>query len=84
MNPSHLSLQLPLHHHIIISSDSEHPEIPDPSSLTLAQLKAIALSNQPSYIPDTSVPSPSEPQTKAPSEPQTEPPFEPSSEPQTE
>ncbi|XP_050888946.1 eukaryotic translation initiation factor 4 gamma-like [Lathyrus oleraceus] len=37
-----------------ISSESEQPEIPDPSSPTLAQLQAIELSKQPPSIPDTS------------------------------
>ncbi|XP_050878641.1 extensin-like [Lathyrus oleraceus] len=67
-----------------ISSDSEQPEIHDPSSLTLAQLQAMALSNEPSYILDTFMPSSYEPQTEAPSEPQTEPPSEPLSKAQTE
>ncbi|XP_050897402.1 proline-rich receptor-like protein kinase PERK12 [Lathyrus oleraceus] len=63
-----------------ISSNSEQPEIPDPSSPPLAQLQAITLSNQPPSIPDTPVPSSSEPQTEPPSKTQ----IEPSSAPQTE
>lgn len=54
----------------------------------MAQLQAIALFNQPLSDPETSVPSPSEPQTKPPFEPSTEPssetPTEQLSEPPTE
>lgn len=58
------------------SSDSEHPETIDPPSLTLAQLQAISLSNQPPFVPETSVPSPFEPKIETPSESPTEPPTE--------
>ncbi|XP_050909025.1 eukaryotic translation initiation factor 4 gamma-like [Lathyrus oleraceus] len=59
-------------------------EIHNPSSPTLAQLQAISLSNQAPSIPDTFVPSSSEPHTEPPSEPKIEPPSEPSSAPPTE
>ncbi|XP_050878316.1 extensin-like [Lathyrus oleraceus] len=59
-----------------ISFDSEQPANPDPSSPTLAQLQAIALSNQPPPIPNTSIPSTFEPQIEPLSEPHREPPSE--------
>ncbi|XP_050889983.1 extensin-like [Lathyrus oleraceus] len=66
-----------------ISSDAEQLEIPDPSSLTLAQLQAITISNQPPFISDTYVPSSSKPQIEPPSKPQIEHPTEQPSEPPT-
>ncbi|XP_050896846.1 eukaryotic translation initiation factor 4 gamma-like [Lathyrus oleraceus] len=63
-----------------ISSDSEQPEIPDPSSPTLDQLQAITHLEQPPFVPETSAPSPSPSATEPPSEPHTETPSEPPTE----
>ncbi|XP_050878124.1 uncharacterized protein LOC127081940 [Lathyrus oleraceus] len=64
-----------------LSSDSEQPKVPDPSSPTLAQLQATTNSEKSTSVPETSepIPSPSTPpSTASKTLPSFEPPNEPS------